>query len=179
MRANVFMKSKLVAMLLAGTLAVLTLGQAAAQDTENKRPKQDDPNAAYRLDYVIAEVENGKRVNTRTYTLLTDEGGAGNMRMGMKVPIQAEKGPIYFDVGLKIDSRLRPRESGEVWLSTRFELSSLVDQPQTVNGALPLRSVEYSTATVLVPGKSVVIASGDDLGSQKRFELSVTVTKLR
>jgi len=101
------------------------------------------------------------------------------MHMGMKVPIQAEKGPIYLDVGLRIDSRVRAREGNEVWLSTRFELSSLVEQPQTVNGALPLRSIEYSMGTVLSPGKSVIIASGDDLGSQKRFELSVTVTKLK
>ena len=101
------------------------------------------------------------------------------MRMGMRVPVQGEKGPNYMDVGLRVDAKVRPRQGNDVWLSTRFELSSLVEQPQTVNGALPLRSVEYSTATVLAPGKPVVIASGDDLGSQKRFELSVTVTKLK
>jgi len=169
-------RSKVVMMLVV-VMAAMTLGQAAAQ--EAAKPKADDPNAAYRLDYVISEVENGKRVNTRTYTLLTDEGGQGNMHMGMKVPIQGEKGPVYLEVGVRIDSRVRPRQGSDVWLSTRFELSSMVDQQQTVNGAMPLRSVEYSTTTVVAPGKSVVISSGDDLGSQKRFELSVTVTKLK
>src|SRR5437764_11710084 len=127
-------------MVLVGMLALAVMAQETP--AASPRPKPDDPNAAYKLEYVIAEVENGKRVNTRTYTLLTDEGGAGNMHMGMKVPVQAEKGPIYLDVGLRIDSRVRPREGNDVWLSTRFELSSLVEQPQTVNGALPLRSIE-------------------------------------
>jgi hypothetical protein len=165
---------KVIAVML---LLAMVAGMAVAQ--EPPRPKPDDPNAAYRLEYVIAEVEGGKRVNTRTYVLLADEGGMGNMHMGMKVPVQAEKGPIYLDVGLRIDSRVRPRDNGAVWLSTRFELSSLVEQSQTVNGALPLRSIEYSTSTLVTVGKSTVIAAGDDLNSQKKFELSVTVTKLR
>src|SRR3954471_9213682 len=109
---------KVVAMML--LLAVLVAGAGittAASAQEPPRPKPDNPNAAYKLDYVIAEIENGKKVNTRTYTLLTDEGGSGNMHMGMKAPLQGEKGPIYMDVGLRIDSRLRPRDGADVWLS--------------------------------------------------------------
>jgi len=164
-------------MMLLVVMTAMTLGQAAAQETA--KPKADDPNAAYRLDYVISEVENGKRVNTRTYTLVTDEGGGSSMRMGMRVPIQGEKGPNYMDVGLRVDAKVRARQGNDVWLSTRFEVSSLVDQPQTVSGALPLRSVEYSNPAVVTLGKSVVLAAGDELSSQKRFELSVTVTKLK
>src|SRR5947207_3223797 len=121
-------------------LVAMLAAMAAAQEASSAapRPKPDDPNAAYKMEYVIAEVENGKKVNTRTYTLLTDEGGAGSMHMGMKVPVQAEKGPIYLDVGLRIDSRVRPRDNGGLWVSTRFELSSLVEQSQTVSGAMPL-----------------------------------------
>src|SRR4051794_11218832 len=160
-------------------LAMLAGGAGRMLAQEPVRPKPDDPNAAYKLEYVIAEIENNKRVNTRTYTLLTDEGGASSMRMGMRVPLQGEKGPIYMDVGLRVESKVRPREGGDVWLSTRFEVSSLVDQPQTVNGAMPLRSVEYSNPAVVTLGKSTVLAAGDELSSQKRFELSVTVTKVR
>ena len=162
--------------LLVSGLAGTMLGQGSEKP---KMPPTENPSAAYRLDYVIAEVEDGKRVNTRSYSLLTDEGGRGNMHLGMRMPLQGEKGPIYMDVGLRIDSQLRPREGGDVWLSTRFELSSLVDQAQPVNGAMPLRTVEYSNGSVITPGKSVVVASGDDLGSKKKFELSVTVTKLK
>ena len=161
-------------MLVLGLLGAMAFGQ------QPPPTPPDNPNTAYRLDYVIAEIENGKRVNTRTYTLLTDEGGEGNMHLGMKMPIQAEKGPIYLDVGLRIDCRLRPREGNNVWLSTRFELSTLSDQPQSAtSGALPLRTVEWSNRTVLPLGKSVDIAGGDDLNSQRRFELSVTITKLK
>ncbi|MDP9269045.1 MAG: hypothetical protein M3P27_12075 [Acidobacteriota bacterium] len=165
--------------LLTAILVMVTMGQAAGQETTPPRPRGDDPNAAYRLDYVIAEIENGKRVNTRTYTLLTDEGGGSSMRMGMRVPVPGEKGPNYMDVGLRVDAKVRPRQGNDVWLSTRFEVSSLVDQPQTVSGALPLRSVEYSNPAVVALGKSTLLAAGDELNSQKRFELSVTVTKLK
>jgi hypothetical protein len=173
MRAGKVVVVMLLLALLGGGITLL----ASAQ--ESPKPKPDDLNASYKLEYVIAEIENGKKVNTRTYVLLTDEGTQSNMHMGMKVPVQGEKGPIYFDVGLRIDSRVRARENGSYFISTRFELSSLVDQQQTVNGAMPLRSVEYSTTGVIIPGKSIVIASGDDLSSQKKFELSVTLTKLR
>src|SRR3954468_3765648 len=128
-------------------LLLVVIVAAVAVGQEPPRPKPENPNAAYKLDYVIAEIENGKKVNTRTYTLLTDESGSGSMRLGMKAPLQGEKGPIYMDVGLRIDSRVRSREGADVWLSTRFELSSVVDEPRSVNGALPLRSLEYSTAT--------------------------------
>jgi hypothetical protein len=139
-----------------------------------------DLNAAYRLDYVIAEIEGGKRVNTRTYTLLTDDGGEGRMNMGMRVPVQlGEKGIQYMEVGLHINAKVRPRENSTVWLSTRFELSGLIDQASNSSSAPTLRTVEYATPTVLALAKSTVIAGGDDLGSLKHFELSVTVTKLK
>lgn len=173
MRAGKTVMMVALVMALAGTM----FGQ---QGNEPARPRPDNPNAAYKLDYVITEVENGKRVNTRTYTLLTDEGGGANMNMGNKVPVQAgDKAVQYMDVGLRIDARLRPRDGGDVWLSTSFKLSALIDQANTAGGNPALRTVEYSTATVVTPGKSSVIASGDDLNSQKKFELSVTVTKLK
>ena len=176
MRAGKVAAVMLLVAMLAGAMVA---GAQEASGAMNQRPKPDDPNAAYKLEYVIAEMENGKRVNTRTYTLVTDEGGGSSMRMGMRVPVQGEKGPNYMDVGLRVDAKVRPRQGNDVWLSTRFEVSSLVDQPQTVSGALPLRSVEYSNPAVVSLGKSTVLAAGDELNSQKRFELSVTVTKLK
>ena len=170
---------KVVVVMLWMAIAVAGAGTMVAKAQEPAKAKPDDPNVAYKLDYVIAEIENGKRVNTRTYTLLTDEGGSTSMRMGMRVPLQGEKGPIYMDVGLRVDSRVRPREGNSVWLSTRFEVSSLAEQPQTVNGAMPVRSVEYSNPAVVTLGKSTVLAAGDELTSAKRFELSVTVTKVQ
>ena len=170
-----------VRMLLA-VVVMAVLGSAWAQEPANRPP--DAPRApvitaAYRLDYVIAEVENGKKTNSRTYTLMIDESGEANTHMGLRVPVQGDKGPIYMDVGLRIDAKLRPRQDDVLWLSTRFELSSLAESGSNVSGAPPVRNVEFSTATTITPGKSIVLSGGDDLGSQKRFELSVTVTKVR
>ncbi len=159
------------------------MGVGLAQEPANKppeTPRAPEITAAYRLDYVIAELENGKKVNTRTYTLMIDESGEASTRMGMRGPVQGEKGPTYIDIGLRIDAKLRPRTGDVLWLSTRFEVSSLADQSSYVSGAAPpLRNVEFSTATTLTPGKSVVLSAGDELTSQKRFELSVTVSKIR
>jgi len=171
-------KKVLLLMLLVGALAA----SAAAQDTPPiPRPRADNPNAAYKLDFVIGELDGGKRVNTRTYSLVVDEGTHANMHMGMRVPVQGEKGPQYMDVGLRLDARVRGRDGDNVWLSTKFEISSLVENPQGggVGGALPLRNVEYSLGAVIALGKPTVISAGDELSSQRRFELSVTVTKLR
>jgi hypothetical protein len=144
-------------------------------------PPTPNPNAAYKLDYVMSELEDGKRVNTRTYTVLTDDGGEGRMNQGLRVPIfTGEKNMQYMDVGLRIEVRVRSREDSAVWLSTKFMLSGLIDQPNSASTAAPtLRTIEYATPTVVTLGKSTVLASGDDLGSKKKFELSVTVTKLK
>ncbi|HSE49107.1 MAG TPA: hypothetical protein VLA96_07875, partial [Terriglobales bacterium] len=86
----------------------------------------------------------------------------------------------YIDVGLHLNARVRSREDNTVWLSTKFEISGVAEQAGAANGGAPtLRTVEYATPAVVTLGKSTVLASGDDLGSKKKFELSVTVTKLK
>lgn len=164
-------------------MVVMLLIAVAAwgQETKPAGPKPPDINAAYKLDYVMSELEDGKRVNTRTYTVLTDDGGEGRMNQGLRVPIfTGEKSMQYMDVGLRIEVKVRSREDSAVWLSTKFMLSGLIDQPNSASTAAPtLRTIEYATPTVVTLGKSTVLASGDDLGSKKKFELSVTVTKLK
>lgn len=150
------------------------------ETTKPSGPPPPNFNAAYKLEYVMAEVEDGKRVNTRSYTVLTDDGGEGRLNQGLRVPISmGDKGMQYMDVGLHINARVRTREDNTVWLSTKFELSGLIDQPNTNPAAPTLRTIEYATPTVVALGKATVLAAGDDLGSKKKFELSVTVTKLR
>jgi hypothetical protein len=172
---------KAVAMLVVFLMVVAVAGAWGQETMKPSGPKPPDLNAAYKLDYVMAELEDGKRVNTRVYTVLTDDGGEGKLNQGVRVPIMTgEKSMQYIDIGLHINAKVRSREDNTVWLSTRFELSGLIDQVNAgSSGAPTMRTVEYATPTVLMLGKSTVLASGDDLGSKKKFELSVTVTKLR
>jgi hypothetical protein len=179
-----------VVVMLVMMAAVSAWGQEASKASS---PPSPDLNAAYKLDYVMAEIEDGKRVNTRTYTVMTDDGGEGRLNQGLRVPVSTgDKGMQYMDVGLHINARVRTRppcglsnppqacEENRVWLSSKFELSGLIEQPSGASGNAPtLRTIEYATPTVVTLGKATVLASGDDLGSKKRFELSVTVTKVR
>ena len=165
-------------------LVVMVAGVMAwgQETTKPAGPPPPNFNAAYKLDYVMAELEDGKRVNTRTYTVVVDDGGdGGRLNQSLRVPILTGKDSMqYIDVGLHLNARVRSREDNTVWLSTKFEISGVAEQAGAANGGAPtLRTVEYATPAVVTLGKSTVLASGDDLGSKKKFELSVTVTKLK
>lgn len=159
-------------------VALLLMVPAAAQ--EAGRPMPPDPNASYKLDYTIYELEDGKRVNSRTYTLLADDGGGASTKMGMRVPLHTDKGVQYMDVGLHIEAKVRQRENQNVWVSTRFELGGLVSEAANPGGGAPaVRNIEYSVPAVVTPGKATVIAGGDDLSSKRKFQLELVVTKLK
>ena len=159
--------------------AILLSLKANAEETP-ARPER--PRSAFRLDYQIYELEGGKRVNERAYTLVVNEGGSGNLRVGSRVPIvlSAEKGVQYQDVGLRIGSRVFEREPGDVVLEADVEISSFAIPEQAETKGTPLlRTLSEAVSTRPALGKPVLLASVDDVGSRKRTQVEVTVTRLK
>lgn len=133
----------------------------------------------YRLDYVVQEMDQGKVVNSRNYSVMIASGHVSETRTGDKVPYKTEKGSDYMDVGVNIDSR-RPREVGnELALEISAEISSLAPG-QTASGNLPLLRQNRWQSDVLLPlRKPVVIFSSDDPTSTHKLQLEVTATLIR
>lgn len=163
-------------------LAAITA--ACAQDSSQKRDAPTPPpKAAYRLDFKIYEIEDGKRSNQREYTMIAaTRERASSIRVGTRVPITyEEKKMTYTNVGLDLSCRLYMDE-GKVWGGFDITLDgfALPDQaPDASRGVNPiLRNTHSNVDTPIVPGKPTILASIDDVNSKKRLIVEVTATKI-
>ena len=111
-------------MLLLVTLAAPVFGQAAGKSTSEQPAKSDSavkkeapekelaPEAFYKLAFNISEIEDGKRVNQREYSMVSrnNDGRPVSIKSTTRVPINSpEKQIQYLDAGLDIRC-FAPRE---------------------------------------------------------------------
>jgi hypothetical protein len=151
---------------------------APARAEEPSRPER--ARSTFRLDYVLFDLEAGKRTNERTYSMTVNEGSQGQLRNGTRVPIPVDKGIQYMDVGLKIAGRVTERD-GDLTLDTEIEMSSFA-LPSPANeskGNPTLRTVSQTLSTRPALGKAVVLSTLDDFDSRRRLQVEVTVIRLR
>jgi hypothetical protein len=153
-----------------------------AQESEKQaRSKEKQPAETYRLDFVVNELEDSKKVNTRTYSVVLEGENWSRLRIGTRVPIQQENKVVYMDVGLDLDCRLHEGEDGPS-LELILEMSSFAipEQGTAANpGPPPLRNFRTQTTSALALGKPTVVTSADDMASKRRFQVEVTATKVK
>jgi hypothetical protein len=177
-------------------LMLLLAMSVVAQDTkqENKPARNDFGWARnpFRLDYTIKEMEDGKVVNTRTYSLVmqsAEERGRsmGEVKTGSRVPVatsSGKDGPAqiqYLDVGINIRAQLYVLENSNLLLDNSIEISTLASGPDASANALApvIRQIRTNTTSEVSGGKANQLASLDDPISKHRFVIEVTPTKLR
>lgn len=118
-------------LLAAAIVPVVNCGSAMAQS--------GDATKFYRLDFVMKEVEQGKVVNSRSYSTMvsTDSSQArdrGSIRAGTRIPIPlgapgTENNIQYMDVGVNIDCNGVHLNNGQLVLSVNAEVSTLAMDP--------------------------------------------------
>jgi hypothetical protein len=139
------------------------------------------PARAYRLNFSINELEEGRKVNSRQYSLNLNAGDADEVKIGTRVPVALKQGDVqYMDVGTHIWCRLKEADNGVV-LNVRSEISNFAtpDQPHTLNNIPLLRQFVINGSTVALPGKTVIVGSVDDPASKRTFQLEVTAMPLK
>lgn len=169
-------------------MGVVLCGGAAtarAQDVAASKAKTDDtekPATAFRLDFSLVELEDGKRVNTRHYSMDVVPGFAssGEIKMGTRVPVEGKQGEMqYIDVGTNIWARMLER-GDSLQLEVRADLSNFANPEQENRTSMPLlRQLHIGAGTVALIGKPTVVGLVDDPNSKRQFQLEVTVTKLK
>ena len=140
----------------------------------------------YKLSFVIYELDDGKRMNQRDYSIMgRTSGGQVSARVWTRLPMYSEEKKVtYVNGGLEIRCSLRDATVGKVQASCDFEISSFVLPEQAVDarsnapGVPILRTTSTSTLAVLTPGKPTIISSIDDVNSKKRTQIEVTATRL-
>jgi len=160
------------------TLCLISMCTAAT--AQDKKPSL----GFYKLEFSIYEVQDGKRVNPHNFVLMLDNDRNGSIHIGNKVPITTstkEGAPSiqYMDVGISISAQLRETDTGLMLRST-VDVSSFAIPEQDLHGSNPLlRSVRADATTVLELGKPTLLNSIDDVSSNKRMQIEVTVTKIK
>jgi hypothetical protein len=167
------------------------VSRSSAQETEsNKAPakaaERDKDMGAYRFDFSLNELDNGKKINTRQYSmdLNTAEGRSGDLKIGTRVPIELKQGDInYYDLGTSIYVKIQDRSglSEPIAISVRGEISNFAvpDQSQNHDSRPILRQLKIDASTLAALGKPIELGSVDDPDSKRTFQLEVVVTKLR
>jgi hypothetical protein len=175
---------KLMCIALLLMLAGLYVPAGGAQESEKAKPAEKAekaPGGAYRLDFVINEIEDSKKVNSRSYSMQLEAGNWGKLRVGSRIPIRQENRVTYMDVGLSLDCRVYEEDLGPS-LDLRLEMNSFAipEQDAAANpGTPPLRNFRSETKSAVSLGKPVVVATADDMASKRRFQVEVTATKVK
>jgi hypothetical protein len=180
-----------------------TLNIAYAQDKETapdhpktanqeSRPQSDRNNIVvtpYRLEFSFYELQDGKKINTRHFTLDLIAGSGNEIKIGTRVPVPTGKNTPdpsfnfqYMDVGTTIWANLVVLGGGDLRLDVKSDVSNLdLTGDHDRNPGLPpiVRQIQINGSTLLVTGKPILIVSMDDPNSNREFQLEVNVTKLR
>jgi hypothetical protein len=172
------------------TALILTLtvgggfGTALAQESSPSKavPEAEKSLNAYRLDFSVNEIEDGKKINARQYSMNLNADDANEMKIGTRVPVEAKQGEFqYLDVGTNIWCRIGERANG-IQISVRADISNFAmpdQQGQTQTMRPVLRQLSIKASTMAQVGKPIVVGSVDDPNSKRTFQLEVTVTKLK
>lgn len=135
----------------------------------------------YKLDFVIKEVEGGKAVNARTYsmTVSTEKGMRGAVRTGSKLPVQTPGGGTnFYDVGVNIDVSNVQDMGADLAMVINADLSTA--QPSEVpTGPSVIRSNRWSSPAIVALKRPSVVFSSDDLTTKRQMQLEVTAAPMR
>lgn len=171
-------------------LLVLTLISAAA--AQEATTKKDTPDARpqakiYKLNFLIYEMEDGKKTNERTYSLpiKSHEGRPASIKVGDRLPIiTGKEGQMqYFDVGLSIDCNVE-EQNDKLIVSSNLDLSSIVlpeqagSEARNAGGNPVVRQIRQWFSALVPLGKPTLVTSIDDINSKKRLQVEVTATRI-
>jgi hypothetical protein len=166
--------------MIAGVILMLAMVlPAVAQDKDNKDAAKAPGKAVgfYKLDLAVREMDGGKVVNTRSYTINQKGDDWGRFRVGSRVPVQATGiDAQWIDIGLNADCHIVESDQGPTLMWT-IDLSSVA--PESANTGRPvIRNVRTQGQTILSFSKPIVLSSSDDLNSTHKFVFEMTATKI-
>ncbi|MBV9183269.1 MAG: hypothetical protein JO356_18355 [Acidobacteria bacterium] len=137
--------------------------------------KLDPAVTPYHAEFVVTELEDGKKVNTRHFSMNINAGRRQSVKIGSRVPVEFHGGELqYLDIGTDITCHLEERQNG-LGLEVSAQISSMADHtnPPVV------RQFRIESSTVAAVGKPVIIGTADVPDSTHQFALEVTVTKAK
>jgi hypothetical protein len=172
--------------------AMFGVSSATAQDassapkpqpekTTEDKAKPRPPLEQYHLEFSINELEDGKKINSRQYSMDLSSNDSNEIKIGTRVPVEVKEGEMqYMDVGTNIMARIGDNRD-QTQLFVRAENSSFAmdSNPGEKHDSRPIRQLKMGGTVLLPVSKPVIMSSADDPNSRRQFQLEVTVTKIR
>jgi 3D (Asp-Asp-Asp) domain-containing protein len=154
--------------------------KAKTETKQNAASEQERAVHAYRLDFSVNELEDGKKINSRQYSMNLNADDANEIKIGTRVPVESGHEQFqYLDVGTSIWCRIGERADG-IPMSVRADISNFAIPDQGTHESRPVvRQFKINASTLALPGKAMVVGSVDDPNSKRQFQLEVTATKIR
>lgn len=128
----------------------------------------------YKVELALHELEGGKRINTRNYTLMiADNAKRVELRIGSRM---VQGSPV--DVGLNAVCVARELD-GQLSLWASVDWSNFTPSEQAGNAQLPpvVRQSRTEGEVAITLGKPTLVSSVDDVVSKRRYQVEVTVVK--
>jgi hypothetical protein len=158
------MKAKLIGYLLIGAAAFA----------------QESP--VYRLNFAFHEMESGKKLSTRNYTMLASPQTNARLSVGTKVPIPTAGNNsqyTYVDVGVNVRAKVQERGL-QLLLTAEVEVSNLgADHENSGRPAPRIQQLRSDIDTAIPLGQATPVVTLDDPASPKHYEIEVTATKVK
>jgi len=163
------------------------------EDTKKKQEKPDNEAIVretavptYKMAFSVYELQDGKKINQRDYSLLVEANGRGanTLKIGTKVPIDTGKDSYtYTDVGFELRCSAAETVNNKLGVSVDITVSNFAipeqnTDPRTSGGRPVLRGVTQRVSAVVNPGKPQILTSMDDVNSTKRMQVELTATKV-
>lgn len=176
--------SKTITMLAVAACLPFVVSNAAAQGPEGSSADYE----RYRVELKINELEKGKTINTRNYVMVmaknkSQHSANGRIRVGSRVPYASKAGEFqYQDVGMNIDCNLAPLDGDHVQADLIVDSSGLAGERETVSptNANPVfRSLRWQGTPAVVLGKPTIVSEVDDVASDHRYQIEMTVTAIK
>ncbi|HXA79604.1 MAG TPA: hypothetical protein VNV41_20905, partial [Candidatus Acidoferrales bacterium] len=155
---------------MAALFSCVVIASALAQDVAPPKaeatPQAQTPPRSYRLDYTLTELADGKKIDSRQYSISVGGGTQsgrpwqGQLQIGTKVPagMKSDGTNQYLDVGTKISGVISMRDGAQV-LETNCDVSSVAPDEAKVDGRPILRTLFIRNETPVVVGKAVTVAT--------------------
>jgi hypothetical protein len=170
-------------------LAVIVAGGCLGQNEPAKATGGPPAEPKYfHLDFVVKELEGGKVINARAYTMtVATDTGRSSVRSGNKVPVPTEQHRAagapgntqftYVDVGTNIDCWNSKEIQGQLVLTVTAEVSSAAEAPDVT--APVIRQVKWNAPVIVPLRKATVIFASDDPSSKRQMQLELTATPIK
>jgi hypothetical protein len=175
---------------LAGLMSLTYLAQNDAGASEKKPTTPQTPASvlkkSYHLSFVVQELDNGRVINSRAYSMIMSEMGQSSIRAGEKVPYSSTTGANtewqQIDVGVNIDCRGLQATANGVSLNIKADISSVMEShgANSPPPSLPIiRNNQWESNVVLPLKQPSVLFSSDDPASKRTMQLQLTITPIR